>query len=138
MQEVKFEFYANVRDHALQNLKVLEHHAEYLLDLSSYPEIESVFGFRVTRTKEGVVSCSFEVGQFYRNIDTVTGEVNRYLCIARAEHTVTVQKMIFQDGSAIFGEKSVLDINKDSAENEFVLVNDSPKYPNQLSAVSKC
>lgn len=45
---VELKLYLDVTDEtAAENLKKLEHHAEYLLDLDSHPEITSVYGVTV-------------------------------------------------------------------------------------------
>ena len=44
---VKIEMYMEVDDNSVDNLHKIEHHAEYLLDLNSWPEIKSVFGVTV-------------------------------------------------------------------------------------------
>ena len=49
---VKVELNLEVRDkQTAENLKRLEHHAEYLLDLDSHPEIKSVFGVKVSNAE---------------------------------------------------------------------------------------
>lgn len=45
--EVKFEICMRIGKDAFPRLKKLEHHAEYLLDLENWPEIESVYGCKV-------------------------------------------------------------------------------------------
>lgn len=49
MAVVKIEMYLEVDDNAIDEIKKLEHHAEYLLDLDSYPEIKSVYGVKVNK-----------------------------------------------------------------------------------------
>ena len=50
MVTVKVEMYFEIEDkeNAMEEMKKLEHHAERLLDLDSYPEIKSVYGVTVT------------------------------------------------------------------------------------------
>ena len=50
MATVKVEMYLDIEDEedAMEEMKKLEHHAERLLDLDSYPEIHSVYGVTVT------------------------------------------------------------------------------------------
>ena len=47
--EVKFTAYMDVDKNSFNNLKKLEHHAEWLLDLNSWPEIKSVYGVTVDK-----------------------------------------------------------------------------------------
>lgn len=47
MKKVKFEIYMDVDDDFVDEAKKWEHHADYLLDLDSYPEIKSVYGCKV-------------------------------------------------------------------------------------------
>lgn len=47
MKIVKFEATLEVRDNAIDELKKVEHHAEYLLDLDRWPEIISVSGVKL-------------------------------------------------------------------------------------------
>lgn len=49
MAIVKVEMYFEIEDEedAMEEMKKLEHHAERLLDLDSYPEIKSVYGVKV-------------------------------------------------------------------------------------------
>lgn len=45
MAKVKMTMFFDVpNEDDIEELKRLEHHVEYLLDLDSYPEIESVYG----------------------------------------------------------------------------------------------
>ena len=48
MKTVKITMYLNIDETAMDEIKKLEHHAEYLLDLDNHPEIESVYGVTVT------------------------------------------------------------------------------------------
>ena len=50
MAKVKIEMYLEIEDDFLDDIKKIEHHAEYLLDLESYPEIKSVYDVRVNQT----------------------------------------------------------------------------------------
>lgn len=45
--KVKVEMFFDIDDDALEEIKELEHHADYLLSLDEYPEIKSVYGVRV-------------------------------------------------------------------------------------------
>ena len=49
MKTVKVTMYFEIADdeNAMEEIKKLEHHAERLLDLDSYPEIKSVYGVKV-------------------------------------------------------------------------------------------
>lgn len=47
MKKVKVTMYFDVDENGMEEIKKLEHHAEYLLDLDNYPEIESVYGVKV-------------------------------------------------------------------------------------------
>lgn len=49
---VKFEIKMEVDEKDFDQLKKLEHHADYLLDLDSWNEIKRVFGAKVTRIEE--------------------------------------------------------------------------------------
>ena len=42
----------NVSDKGAKTLKKLEHHADWLLDLESWPEIKSVFDCKIEEVKE--------------------------------------------------------------------------------------
>lgn len=46
--KIKVEMYFEIEDDALEELKKIESHADYLLDLESYPEIKRVEGVSVT------------------------------------------------------------------------------------------
>lgn len=52
MKQVKIECYLDIDDtqypEGIDEIKKLEHHADYFLDLDSYPEVNSVYGFKVT------------------------------------------------------------------------------------------
>lgn len=49
MVTVKVEMYFEIEnEESMEEIKKLEHHAERLLDLDSYPEIHSVYGVTVT------------------------------------------------------------------------------------------
>lgn len=52
MKTVKFEIMMEVEDGAIDNIKKLEHHADYLLDLYSYPEIHTIHDCKVTVVEE--------------------------------------------------------------------------------------
>lgn len=47
MKKVKVTMYFEVEDDAIEEMKKLEHHADYLLNLDEYPEIKSVYGVEV-------------------------------------------------------------------------------------------
>lgn len=49
---VKVTMYFEVEENTLEEIKRLEHHAEYLLNLEEYPEIKSVYGVKVEEEKE--------------------------------------------------------------------------------------
>lgn len=51
MAKVKAEMFFDVEDHFVDEIKKIEHHAEILLDLDSYPEIKSVYGVKVEEVK---------------------------------------------------------------------------------------
>ena len=48
---VKVTMYLEVDENKVENVKKIEHHAEYLLDLDSWPEIKSVHGVEVKELK---------------------------------------------------------------------------------------
>ena len=50
--EVMFSIKMTVEDDAWETLKQWEHHAEYLLDLDSYPEIKSIYDCKVEKLEE--------------------------------------------------------------------------------------
>ena len=53
MAKVKVTMYFDVpNEEDIEEIKKLEHHAERILDLDSYPEIESVYGVNVETVKE--------------------------------------------------------------------------------------
>lgn len=54
MEKVKVTMLFDVEDGKAEELKKLEHHADYLLNLEEYPEIQSVYGVSV---EEVVKSC---------------------------------------------------------------------------------
>ena len=47
MKQVKFTIMMDVTDSKAEALKVLEHHADFILDLDSYPEIKRVYDCHV-------------------------------------------------------------------------------------------
>ena len=47
MKKVKITMYFDVDENYLEEIKKLEHHADYLLNLDEYPEINSVYGVKV-------------------------------------------------------------------------------------------
>lgn len=49
--EVKIEMFLDIKDGNFDEIKKMEHHAEYFLNLDEYPEIESVYGVKVEKTK---------------------------------------------------------------------------------------
>lgn len=48
---VKVEMLMGISDDSLEEIKKLEHHAEYLLDLENYPEIKSVSDVKVVEVE---------------------------------------------------------------------------------------
>ena len=52
MKTVKITMFFNVNDEkGVEELKKLEHHADYILDLDSFPEVKSVYGVTVKEVK---------------------------------------------------------------------------------------
>ncbi len=49
--KVKIEIYADIDISDFEELKQIEHHADYLLDLENYPEIKSVYSVSVTKVE---------------------------------------------------------------------------------------
>lgn len=47
MKTIKLEMFLDVEDNAVKEIKKLEHHIDWLLNLSEFPEIKSVFGVKV-------------------------------------------------------------------------------------------
>ena len=48
MQKVKVTMYFDVPNESdVEEIKKIEHHADYILNLDEYPEIESVYGVSV-------------------------------------------------------------------------------------------
>lgn len=47
MKKVKITMYFDVEENCLEEIKKFEHHADYLLNLNEYPEINSVYGVKV-------------------------------------------------------------------------------------------
>ena len=54
MKTIKVEMTMDVEDDFINQAKVWEHHAEYLLDLDSHPEIQSVYNVTVKEAKEEI------------------------------------------------------------------------------------
>lgn len=54
MKAIKVEMTMAVEDNFVDQAKVWEHHAEYLLDLDSHPEILSVYDVTVNEAKEEI------------------------------------------------------------------------------------
>lgn len=52
MKTVHFQITMDVEDNCLEKLKKLEHHADWLLDLSSWPEIISVYECHVAEIQK--------------------------------------------------------------------------------------
>lgn len=52
MKEIRFKITMEVEDNFAEKAKRLEHHAEELLDLGSYPEIKNVYGCKVVVNEE--------------------------------------------------------------------------------------
>lgn len=52
METVEIKIIMNIDDNAYEEIKKLEHHAEYLLDLESYPEIKAIYGCKVRKIEE--------------------------------------------------------------------------------------
>lgn len=48
MKKVKLSMFMEVDDNSIAEIKKLEHHVDYILDLDNYPEIKSVYGVEVT------------------------------------------------------------------------------------------
>ena len=44
---VEITMQMEIEDNFIDEIKKIEHHADYLLDLDSYPEIKSVFNVKV-------------------------------------------------------------------------------------------
>lgn len=49
---VKVEMLLEISDNSLEEIKILEHHVDYLLDLENYPEIKSVNDVKITEVKK--------------------------------------------------------------------------------------
>ena len=49
---VKIEMLMEISDDSLEEIKKLEHHVDYLLDLENYPEIKSVSDVKVTEVEK--------------------------------------------------------------------------------------
>ena len=49
MAEVEIKMLVEIDEKDIEKLTVIEHHAEYLLDLNSWPEIKSVYGVEVNQ-----------------------------------------------------------------------------------------
>ena len=47
IKKLKVEMYLDVEEDFVDEIKKITHHADYLLDLESYPEIKSVYGVTV-------------------------------------------------------------------------------------------
>lgn len=47
MKVIKLEMFIEVDDDAVEEIKKVEHHVDYLLDFENYPEIKSVFGVKI-------------------------------------------------------------------------------------------
>ena len=47
MRKVKVTMYFEIEETAMEEMKKLEHHADYILDLEAYPEIKSVYDVQV-------------------------------------------------------------------------------------------
>lgn len=54
MRTIKVEMTMDVEDNFVNQSKVWEHHAEYLLDLDSHQEIRGVYGVTVNEVKEEI------------------------------------------------------------------------------------
>lgn len=52
MKKVKITMYVDVEENCLEEIKKLERHADYLLNLDEYPEIHSVYGVKVEESYE--------------------------------------------------------------------------------------
>ena len=50
--EMEFKIKMSVTKGAESEIKQLEHHADYILDLNSYPEIQSIYDAEVTLLSE--------------------------------------------------------------------------------------
>jgi hypothetical protein len=51
MKKVKVVMYLEVEENKIEEIKKLEHHVDYLLNLEEYPEIKSVYGVEVEEEK---------------------------------------------------------------------------------------
>lgn len=51
MKKVKVVMYLEVEENKIEEIKKLEHHVDYLLNLEEYPEIKSVYGVKVEEEK---------------------------------------------------------------------------------------
>lgn len=49
--KVKIEMFVDIEADKMEELKRIEHHAEYLLNLEEYPEIKTVYGVKVTEAE---------------------------------------------------------------------------------------
>lgn len=47
--KIKVEMSLDIADEAFDELKKIEHHVDYFLNLDEYPEIRSVYGVSVTK-----------------------------------------------------------------------------------------
>lgn len=48
---VKVEMNLEIEDGKLEEIKKIEHHADYFINLDEYPEIKSIFNVKVTEEK---------------------------------------------------------------------------------------
>ena len=51
MKRLKVIMYLEVEENSIEEIKKLEHHVDYLLNLDEYPEIKSVYGVEVKEEK---------------------------------------------------------------------------------------
>ena len=52
MAKVEIKMFVDIDEKDIEKLQVIEHHAEYLLDLDSWPEIKSVYGVEINKQKD--------------------------------------------------------------------------------------
>lgn len=52
MKTIRFQITMDIKDNCLEELKKLERHADWLLDLSSWPEIISVYECHVAEIQK--------------------------------------------------------------------------------------
>ena len=67
IKKLKVEMYLDVEEDSVDEIKKMTHHADYLLDLESYPEIKSVYGVTVKefKTKSNFKNESNDIAKVY-------------------------------------------------------------------------